>query len=66
MRNIYRILVRKAEGKGLLGRPGYRWEDNIKIDLKIITCKDVDWICLAQDRVQWWTFANMIMNIQIH
>jgi len=27
--------VRKPEGKGLLGRPRHRWEDNIKVDLKL-------------------------------
>jgi hypothetical protein len=30
MRNLSKILV-KHEGKRLLGRPGYRWEENIKI-----------------------------------
>jgi hypothetical protein len=30
--NAYRILVEKPEGKRPLGRPGRRWEDNIKID----------------------------------
>jgi hypothetical protein len=29
-----RILGWKAEGKGTLGRPTRRWEDNIKTDLK--------------------------------
>ena len=29
-----RALVRKPEGKRSLGRPRYRWEDNIKIDLQ--------------------------------
>jgi len=29
-RGVYRILVRKSEGK----RPTRRWEDNIKIDLQ--------------------------------
>jgi hypothetical protein len=23
----------------------------------------VDWIHLAQDRVQWWDFVNMVMNL---
>ena len=32
-RGIYRVLVEKPEGKRLLGRPGCRWEDNIKMDL---------------------------------
>jgi hypothetical protein len=30
-RGIYRVLVRKPEGKRPLGRPRRRWEDNIKI-----------------------------------
>jgi hypothetical protein len=29
------ILVGKSEGKGPLVRPRYRWEDNIKMYLKI-------------------------------
>jgi hypothetical protein len=33
-RNAYRILMRKPEGKGPLGRPRRRWVDNIKIDLR--------------------------------
>jgi hypothetical protein len=32
-RGIYRVLVGKPEGKGQLGRPRLRWEDNITMDL---------------------------------
>jgi hypothetical protein len=32
-RNAYRILVRKQEGKRLLGRSRHRWKDNIKLDM---------------------------------
>jgi hypothetical protein len=35
MRYEYKILVRKPEEKRPLGRYGYRWEDNIKMDLKV-------------------------------
>jgi hypothetical protein len=31
--NVYRLLVGKPEGKGLLGRPTRRWKNNIKIEL---------------------------------
>jgi hypothetical protein len=31
---VYRVLVGKPEGKGLLGRPKRRWENNIKMDLQ--------------------------------
>jgi hypothetical protein len=30
MKNIYSILVRRSEVKRQLGRPGHRWEDNIR------------------------------------
>jgi hypothetical protein len=33
-RGVYRVLVRKPEGKISLGRPRRRWEDNIKTDLE--------------------------------
>jgi hypothetical protein len=33
MRNVYRILVGKLEGKLPLRRPRHRWEDKIKMDL---------------------------------
>jgi hypothetical protein len=32
-RNVYRLLVGKAEGKRPLGRPRRRWMDNIKMDV---------------------------------
>ena len=31
---VYRVLVRKPEGRVLLRRPRHRWEDNIKMDLQ--------------------------------
>jgi len=31
-RGVYRVLVRKLEGKRPLGRPAHKWEDNIKMD----------------------------------
>jgi hypothetical protein len=33
-RGAHSILVGKPEGKGPLGKPRHRWEDNIKIDFK--------------------------------
>jgi hypothetical protein len=35
-RNAHRNLVGKPEGKRQLERPGHRWEDNIKMDLREI------------------------------
>jgi len=49
-RGIYRVLVEKPEGKTSLGRPRYRWGDNIKMDLQEAGCGGMDWIDLTQDR----------------
>jgi hypothetical protein len=49
MKNKYTIFVRNSEVKRPLGRPGHRWEDNIKINLKNYhNC--VGWSHLVQDR----------------
>ena len=40
----------KPEGKRLIGRPGCRWEDNIKMDLYEVGCEGIDWIEMTQDR----------------
>jgi hypothetical protein len=52
MRNMFKILVGKPEGKRLLARPKRRWEDNIKLYHKEIRFGDVDWINLTQDWIQ--------------
>jgi hypothetical protein len=64
-RNAYRIFMGKSEGKRPLGRPRCRWEDNIKIDLREIGWGGMDWIDLAQDRDQWRTLVNTVMNLQV-
>jgi hypothetical protein len=48
---VYRVLVGKPEGRGQLGRPRRKWEeDNIKMDLQKVGCGIIDWIELTQDR----------------
>jgi hypothetical protein len=42
MRNVYKILVGKPEGKRLLGRPRCRWKYNIKIRVTEIEYEGVD------------------------
>jgi hypothetical protein len=49
----------------LVGRPRRRWEDNIKMDLREIVIDRVNWIQLAQDRVQWRAFVNTVMNPRV-
>jgi hypothetical protein len=64
-KNAYRILVGKPEGKRPLGRPRCRWADNIKLDLREIGWDGMDWIDLAQYRVQWRALVNATMNLRI-
>ena len=55
----------KPEGKRLFGRPGLRWEDNIKMDLKEVGCGGVDWIDLGQDRDRWGELVNAVMKFRV-
>jgi hypothetical protein len=64
-KGAYRVLVGRPEGKRPLGRPRRRWEDNIKMDLREIGIDGVNWIRLAQDRVQWRAFVNTVMNLRV-
>jgi len=62
---VYRVLVRKPEGKKPFGRPRRRWEDNIKIDLQAVLWVDMDGTTLAQDRDRWRTLVNAVMNLRV-
>jgi hypothetical protein len=64
-RNMHRLLVGKPEGKRPLGRPRYRWIDNIKMDLLERRLGGVDWIGLAQDRYRWRALVNSVMNLRV-
>jgi hypothetical protein len=52
MRNAYRILVGKPEGKKPLGKPRRRWMNNIKMDVIEIGWDGVNWTDMAQGRDQ--------------
>jgi hypothetical protein len=64
-RGVYRVLVGRPEGKRPMGRPRHRWEGNIKLDFREMGINGANWIQLAQDRVQWWAFVNMVMKLQV-
>jgi hypothetical protein len=59
-RGVYRVFVGRSEGKRPLGRPRRRWVVNIKLDLRETGIDKVDWIQLAQDRVQWRACVNTV------
>jgi hypothetical protein len=64
-RGVYRVLVGRPEGKRQLGTSRCRWEDNIKMVLREIGINGANWFWLALDRVQWWAFVNVVMNLQV-
>jgi hypothetical protein len=61
----YSLLVRIPEEKRLLGGPGRRWIDNVKIDLGHRVFGGVNWFDLARDRDQWRIPVNTVMNVQV-
>ena len=62
---VHRFLVGKPEGKGPLGRPRRRWEDNIKMDLQEVGGGWEDWMELAQDRDRWRALVSTVMNLRV-
>jgi hypothetical protein len=62
---VYRILIGRPERKRPVGRPRWRWEDNIKMDLGEIGIDMTNWIRLAQDGVQWRAFVKTVMNLRV-
>jgi len=53
MRNAYKIVILKPEGKRQLGRPGHRFQDDIRMDIMKIVCGILNSIHLYRDRDQW-------------
>jgi hypothetical protein len=53
MRNVYKILAGKPNEKRELGR------------IKEIRREGVDWIHLAQDRVQWRALLCTVMDLRV-
>jgi hypothetical protein len=64
-RKVYKVLVGKSEAKRPLGRPSRRWEDGVRMDLREIGLRGVDWIRLAQDRGRWRGIVSAVMNLRV-
>jgi hypothetical protein len=62
-KNAHSTLVGKPEEMRSIGTSRYKWEDNIKIDLRETGWDAMHWIEVAQDRAKWRAFVNM--NIRI-
>jgi hypothetical protein len=64
-RGVHRVLVGKPEGNRPLGRPRFRWKDNIKMDLKEVGGGCGDWMELDQDRDRWRALVSVVMNFRV-
>ena len=59
------MLTGKPTGKGPLGRPRRRWEDNIRMDLKEIGINTRNWVDSAQDRDYCRALVNTALNLRV-
>ena len=55
----------RPEGNRPLGRPRRKWEDDIKMDLREVGCRGMDWIELAQGRNKWLALVTAVMNLRV-
>jgi hypothetical protein len=63
--STYRASVGKPEGKRSLGTPKRKWEDDIKMDLKKMEWKVVDWTGLSENRDRWRAVVNTVIYFGI-
>jgi hypothetical protein len=57
--------MRNSEGNGPLRRTRLKWEDNIKMDLRVRGRGDVEYIDLAQNRGRWRALVNMVIDLLV-
>jgi hypothetical protein len=56
----------KISVKEPLEKSSHRWEDNIKIDLREVSCGSMDWIELSQDRDRWQAIVIAVLTFGLH
>jgi hypothetical protein len=62
---VRKVLFGKPKGSRPLKRVRCKWEDGIKMDLREIGWKGVQWIHLAQDSNQWQALVNTVKNLRV-
>jgi hypothetical protein len=64
-RSVYKVLMRKPEGKIPLGRLWCGWDGNNKVHLHEVGRRGMDWIELAEDRDRWQAIVNAAMKLRV-
>jgi hypothetical protein len=59
-RKAYKSSVTKPDGKKPLGRPDRRWQNDLREIGRL-----VEWIHVAQDRNQWLSAVNTVMDLWV-
>jgi hypothetical protein len=62
---VFRVLVKKPEGKKPLWRPSRKWKNYIKMVLQEVECGHIKWIELAQERYKLRALVTAVMNFLI-
>jgi hypothetical protein len=63
-RGVFRVLVKKPNGKRPLGRPRHKWKDNIEMDLQAVGWENgLDDV--AQDRDRWRALVNKVIKFRV-
>ena len=60
-----KILTVKPTGNMPLGRPRREWEENIKMNIKLIGVNTRNWIDSAENRACWRALVNAALNLLI-
>ena len=60
-----KILTGKLTGKSPLGRPRFRFKDNIRMDLEDIGISTRNWVDSTQNMDCWRALVNAVLNLRI-
>jgi hypothetical protein len=60
-----KIIRENLKRRDRLGDVGLDGRITLKLILKIIGCKFVDWIHMDQDRIKWRAFLKTIMKFRV-
>ena len=64
-KSAFKILTGKPTGKGPLGRPRRRWEDNIRMDIEERGMNAGNWVDSSQDRDYCRAPVNAALNLRV-